>query len=53
MPEPADLDIPWTRGRSASRLRELFVCGVLGPLMDLYTRRRVIGRERLDDLTAR
>jgi 1-acyl-sn-glycerol-3-phosphate acyltransferase len=52
MPEPADLDIPWTRGRSASRLRELFVCGVLGPLMDLYTRRRVIGRERLDDLTA-
>ncbi|MGH2805587.1 MAG: lysophospholipid acyltransferase family protein, partial [Thermoleophilaceae bacterium] len=26
-------------------------CGVLGPLMDLYTRRRVTGRERLDDLT--
>jgi len=51
MPEPADLDIPWTRARSASRLRELFVCGVLGPLMDLYTRRRVVGRERLDDLT--
>jgi 1-acyl-sn-glycerol-3-phosphate acyltransferase len=51
MREPADLDIPWTRGRFASRLRELFVCGVLGPLMDLYTRRRVVGRERLDDLT--
>jgi 1-acyl-sn-glycerol-3-phosphate acyltransferase len=51
VPEPAELDIPWTRGRFASRLRELFVCGVLGPLMDLYTRRRVIGRERLDDLT--
>src|SRR3954454_2982320 len=51
MPEPAQLDIPWTRARFASRLRELFVCGVLGPLMDLYTRCRVIGRERLDDLT--
>jgi 1-acyl-sn-glycerol-3-phosphate acyltransferase len=51
MPEPAELDIPWTRGSFASRLRELFVCGVLGPLMDLYTRPTVIGRERLDDLT--
>jgi 1-acyl-sn-glycerol-3-phosphate acyltransferase len=50
MPEPAELDIPWTRTRWASRLRELLVCGVLGPLMDLYTRRRVAGRERLDDL---
>jgi 1-acyl-sn-glycerol-3-phosphate acyltransferase len=51
MAEPADLDIPWTRGRVASRLRELLVCGLLGPLMDLYTRRRVSGRERLDGLT--
>lgn len=50
MPEPADLDIPWTRGRAASRLREVLVCGVLGPLMDLYTRRRVSGREHLDGL---
>jgi 1-acyl-sn-glycerol-3-phosphate acyltransferase len=50
MPQPAELDIPWTRGRAASRLREAFVCGVLGPLMDLYTRRRVVGRDRLDDL---
>ena len=50
LPEPADLDIPWTRGGAASRLRELLVCGVLGPLMDLYTRRRVFGRERLDAL---
>jgi 1-acyl-sn-glycerol-3-phosphate acyltransferase len=50
VPEPTDLDIPWTRGGLASRLRELFVCGVLGPLMDLYTRRRLVGRERLDDL---
>jgi 1-acyl-sn-glycerol-3-phosphate acyltransferase len=51
MPEPADLDIPWTRNRRASRARELLICGVLGPLMDLYTRRRVVARERLDDLT--
>jgi 1-acyl-sn-glycerol-3-phosphate acyltransferase len=51
MAEPADLDIPWTRARAASRVRELVICGVLGPLMDLYTRRRVAGRESLDGLT--
>jgi len=48
MAEPADLDIAWTRTRAASRLRELLVCGLLGPLMDLYTRRRVAGREHLE-----
>jgi 1-acyl-sn-glycerol-3-phosphate acyltransferase len=51
MAEPADLDVPWTRNRAASRLRELLICGVLGPLMDLYTRRGVAGREHLDDVT--
>jgi Acyltransferase len=51
MAEPADLDVPWTRSRPASRVRELLICGALGPLMDLYTRRRLIGRERLDQLT--
>src|SRR5919198_6527764 len=51
MAEPEALDLPWTRTRAASRIREFLVCGVLGPLMDLYTRRRVVGRERLDDLT--
>jgi 1-acyl-sn-glycerol-3-phosphate acyltransferase len=51
MAEPADLDLPWTRTRPASRLRELLICGVLGPLMDLYTRRHVVGRERVDGLT--
>jgi 1-acyl-sn-glycerol-3-phosphate acyltransferase len=51
MAEPADLDLPWTRARAASRLREFLICGVLGPLMDLYTRRRVAGHERLDDHT--
>jgi 1-acyl-sn-glycerol-3-phosphate acyltransferase len=51
MAEPADLDVPWTRGTAASRARELFICGLLGPLMDLYTRRRVGGRKHLVDLT--
>jgi 1-acyl-sn-glycerol-3-phosphate acyltransferase len=51
MPEPADLDLPWTRGRAASLVRELLICGALGPLMDLYTRCRVAGREHLGDLT--
>ena len=51
MAEPADLDLPWTRARAASRVRELLVCGVLGPLMDLYTHRRVAGQEHLHGLT--
>ena len=50
MRPPAELDLPWTRSRPASRLREFIVCCVLGPLMDLYTRRRLAGRERLDGL---
>ena len=50
MAEPADLDVAWTRGRVARRLRELLICGVLGPLMDVYTRRRVAWRERLGRL---
>jgi 1-acyl-sn-glycerol-3-phosphate acyltransferase len=50
MAEPADLDVPWTRTRAAARLREFIICGVLGPLMDLYTRRRVEGREHLYEL---
>jgi len=50
MAEPADLDLAWTRGRVARRLRELLICGVLGPLMDVYTRRRVTRRERLERL---
>jgi 1-acyl-sn-glycerol-3-phosphate acyltransferase len=51
MREPADLDIAWTRKSWCGRAREALICGVLGPLMDLYTRHRVVGRERLDDLT--
>jgi len=48
MGPPAELDLPWTRSRPAARLREFLICGVLGPLMDLYTRRRLEGREELD-----
>jgi len=50
MTDPADLDEPWTRGRPATGLRELLVCGVLGPCMDIYTRRAVVGREHLAQL---
>jgi 1-acyl-sn-glycerol-3-phosphate acyltransferase len=51
MYEPADLDIAWTRTNWCSRAREVLICGVLGPLMDLYTRHRVVARERLDHLS--
>jgi 1-acyl-sn-glycerol-3-phosphate acyltransferase len=51
MREPADLDIAWTRTRWCGRGRGVLICGVLSPLMDLYTRLRVVGRERLDNLT--
>jgi hypothetical protein len=53
MADPADLDIPWTRATAASRVRELLICGRLGPLMDLYTRRRVAGRERPSEVMER
>jgi len=46
----AELDLPWTRSWPASRLRELIICGVMGPLMDIYTSRSVTGTENLDDL---
>lgn len=50
MADPADLDEPWTRSGPATRLRELLVCGVLGPCMDLYTRQVIVGREHLEPL---
>jgi 1-acyl-sn-glycerol-3-phosphate acyltransferase len=50
MPDAADLDLPWTRTAPAARLRDVLVCGVLGAAMDLYTRREVHGRERLERL---
>jgi len=50
--DPVRLDAPWTRSPAACVARSSIICGVLGPLMDLYTHRRVIGREHLDGLDA-
>jgi 1-acyl-sn-glycerol-3-phosphate acyltransferase len=50
MPPASELDERWSRTAVAARVREFLVCGVLGPCMDLYTRRRVSGRDRLKRL---
>jgi 1-acyl-sn-glycerol-3-phosphate acyltransferase len=49
---PEELDAAWSRRASARAVRELVLMGVLGPLMDAYTRRRVLGREHFDGLQA-
>jgi 1-acyl-sn-glycerol-3-phosphate acyltransferase len=49
---PEELDAAWSRRAPARTLRELVLIGVLGPLMDAYTRRRVHGREYFDGLDA-
>jgi 1-acyl-sn-glycerol-3-phosphate acyltransferase len=46
------LDVPWARCRFARMLRETILQFGLGPLMDLYTRARVSGRELFDELPA-
>ena len=48
----AKADVRWARSRLARALRELILIGVLGPTMDVYTRRRVRGTEHLGDLEA-
>lgn len=48
--DPVGLDAPWTRSLPACLARTAIVCGVLGPLIDLYTVRRVEGLEHLDGL---
>jgi 1-acyl-sn-glycerol-3-phosphate acyltransferase len=47
---PAQLDVPWARRTPARIVRELFLMAVLGPTMDVYTRRRVHGRAHLAGL---
>src|SRR5215210_9175183 len=47
-----ELDVTWARRAPARALREAVLMGVLGPLMDLYTRRRVLGREHFEGLEA-
>jgi 1-acyl-sn-glycerol-3-phosphate acyltransferase len=44
------LDISWARSAAAGVVREVLLLGVLGPLTDLYTRGRVLGRQHLDAL---
>jgi 1-acyl-sn-glycerol-3-phosphate acyltransferase len=44
------LDIPWARSWAAGVARENFLRFVLGPIMDVYARRRATGREKLAGL---
>jgi len=44
----AQLDVPWARCGFARALRETFQSLVLGPLIDVYVRRRARGREHFD-----
>jgi 1-acyl-sn-glycerol-3-phosphate acyltransferase len=44
-------DMPWARTPPARAAREVFVMAMLGPIMDIYTRRRVGGTANLDALT--
>jgi 1-acyl-sn-glycerol-3-phosphate acyltransferase len=46
------LDVPWARCGFARMLRELILGYVLQPIMAVYTRRRVSGREHFDGLGA-
>ncbi len=46
------IDTSWARSRPAGAVRGALLHGVLGPLMDLYTRRRVTGHEHLAALEA-
>lgn len=48
--ESPQADVSWARSRPARGMRELILMVGLGAAMDLYTRRRVLGREHLDDL---
>jgi 1-acyl-sn-glycerol-3-phosphate acyltransferase len=43
----AQLDVPWARTRTAGLARENFMRFVLNPVMDLYSRRRATGRDKL------
>ena len=46
----AGLDTAWVRGNAAGAVRGVVLNGVLGPLIDLYARRQVIGVEHLAPL---
>jgi 1-acyl-sn-glycerol-3-phosphate acyltransferase len=44
------LDISWARWPPARLVREIFLMWMLGPTMDVYTRRRVLGTEHVEGL---
>jgi 1-acyl-sn-glycerol-3-phosphate acyltransferase len=46
----SSLDKPWARSGAAGGVREALLLGILGPLIDLYTRARVLGCEHLTAL---
>jgi 1-acyl-sn-glycerol-3-phosphate acyltransferase len=45
-------DRSWARSAAAGAVREALLHGILGPLIDLYTRGRVLGREHLEGLAS-
>jgi 1-acyl-sn-glycerol-3-phosphate acyltransferase len=47
-----ELDAGWSRSPPGRAVREAVLMGVLSPLMDLYTKRSVRGREHLEGLEA-
>ena len=52
MSDPPDLDARWARTPPARAVREAVLAGVFEPLMSIYTRRVVTGREHLDGVEA-
>jgi len=46
----AGVDTAWVRGSAAGAVRGVVLNGVLGPLIDLYTHRQVVGLEHLASL---
>jgi 1-acyl-sn-glycerol-3-phosphate acyltransferase len=48
---PGGADLSWARSGVASAVRQVILSCVLGPIIDLYTRRRIVGRENLSGLS--
>jgi 1-acyl-sn-glycerol-3-phosphate acyltransferase len=44
------MDVSWARRRAARGARHFLLTGVLGPMIDHYTRRKVFGREVFDEV---
>jgi 1-acyl-sn-glycerol-3-phosphate acyltransferase len=49
--KPGGPDLSWARSGVASAVRQVILSCVLGPIIDLYTRRRIVGRENLSGLS--